>query len=435
MKSWEGKPIVRRGRKLLPAQTYGEPPGLGQEQPPTLVVGPGDHFLSGVSYYTALLTSALNQHNPVAVLLLRRLCPRFAYPGRAHVGKTDGTLSFPDVPVFNGLDWFWGHSALRAWRFWRQLRPQTVILQWWTGTVLHSYLTLAWLAQRSGAKLVVEFHEVQDVGEAQLPLVGRYTQAGMHRLLRRTDAVVVHSESDRALVQAAYPQVADLPVEVIMHGPYEQYAGAAVRRQVAARAKPREGEPVRLLIFGVVRPYKGHAELAEAVRLLLASGLDVHVSVVGEVWQGYREPLDRLAALLPVERLTVIDRYVPDADVPGFFIDAHIVVLPYHRSSASGPLHIAMSLGLPVVTTSVGGLVEAAAGYTGAVLVPPRDPAALATGIRAALPLVNMSHVDPHSWSHIAKRFASLLRRIGGTTSTPRNAGGGMAPVLTEEAS
>ena len=161
---------------------------------------------------------------------------------------------------------------------------------------------------------------------------------------------------------------------------------------------PRPGEPVRLLIFGVVRPYKGHAELAAAVRLLTMSGLDIHVSVVGEVWQGYREPLEELAAILPADRLTVVDRYVADAEVPAFFAAAHLVVLPYRRSSASGPLHIAMSCGLPVVTTSVGGLVEATAGYTGAVLVPPGDPAALAEGIRTALPLVGAAHADPHSW-------------------------------------
>ena len=56
-----------------------------------LVVGPGDRFLSGVSYYTALLASALAEHGPVAMLLLRRHCPRALYPGRARVGKTDGT--------------------------------------------------------------------------------------------------------------------------------------------------------------------------------------------------------------------------------------------------------------------------------------------------------------------------------------------------------
>jgi glycosyltransferase involved in cell wall biosynthesis len=137
--------------------------------------------------------------------------------------------------------------------------------------------------------------------------------------------------------------------------------------------------------------------------------LDVHVSVVGEVWQGYRQPLDDLATVLPPDRLTIVDRYVDDEEVPSFFAAADLVVLPYRRSSASGPLHIAMSCGLPVVTTSVGGLVEATAGYTGAVLVPPCDPAALADGIRSALPLIGTAHADPCSWAESAERYASLL--------------------------
>jgi glycosyltransferase involved in cell wall biosynthesis len=375
-----------------------------------LIVGPGDRFLSGVSYYTALLTSALAEREPVAMLLLRRLCPRAVYPGRTRVGKTDGTLPLPAVPVFNGLDWFWGSSALGARRFWRRIRPNVVILQWWTATVLHSYLVLAWLAKRSGARLVVELREVQDVGEARLPLVSRYTRAGM-RLLSRANAVVVHSEFDRVAMQDSYPQLATLPVEVI---PLASLAAsdACQGGGFSPHGPPRPGEPIRLLIFGVVRPYKGHAELAAAVRLLTTSGLDLHVSVVGEVWQGYRQPLDELAAILPADRLTIVDRYVADTDVAAFFAAAHMVVLPYHRSSASGPLSIAMSCGLPLVTTSVGGLVEATAGYTGAVLVPPGDPAGLAEGNRTALPLVGAMHADPHSWRRNAERYAARLDRI-----------------------
>ena len=372
-----------------------------------LIVGPGDRFLSGVSYYTALLTSALAERGPVAMLLLRRLCPRASYPGWARVGSTDGVLPLPNVPIFNGLDWFWGFSALGAWRFWRRIRPEVVILQWWTGTVLHSYVILAWLAKRAGARLVIEFHEVQDVGEASLPLTSWYTRAGMRLLLSRVDAVVVHSEFDRRALQNTYPQIADHPVEVIPHGPFANHA--PLEEVSAGPRPPRPGEPVRLLTFGVVRPYKGHAELAAAVRLLTESGLDVHVSVVGEVWQGYRQPLDDLATVLPPDRLTIVDRYVDDEEVPSFFAAADLVVLPYRRSSASGPLHIAMSCGLPVVTTSVGGLVEATAGYTGAVLVPPCDPAALADGIRSALPLIGTAHADPCSWAESAERYASLL--------------------------
>jgi glycosyltransferase involved in cell wall biosynthesis len=180
-----------------------------------------------------------------------------------------------------------------------------------------------------------------------------------------------------------------------------------------------------LLISGVVRPYKGHAELAAAVRLLGNSNLDLHISVVGEVWQGYREPLVELETMLPADRLEIVERYIADAEVPSFFAAADLVVLPYRRCSASGPLHIAMAWGLPVVTTAVGGLVEATAGYTGAVLVPPGDPAALAEGIRNALPLIGRFHTDPHSWRRSSERYAALLTRVDADWSweTPESGG------------
>jgi len=221
----------------------------------------------------------------------------------------------------------------------------------------------------------------------------------------------VHSEFDRLALRDTYPQLADLPSEVVPIGPF----GNHVPHGDAPASFESKGpdEPVRLLIFGVVRPYKGHAELAEAVRLLTLSGLNIHVTVVGEVWQGYRQPLDELAAILPPDRLTVVDRFVADEEVPAYFAAADLLVLPYRRSSASGPLLTAMAWGLPVVTTAVGGLVEASAGYTGAVLVPPCDPAALADGIRAALPLIGTTHADPNSWARSAERYASLFGRIG----------------------
>ena len=358
------------------------------------------------------------ERGDVAALLLRRLCPRIFYPGRSRVGRTDGMLPLPSVPVFNGLDWYWGFSALGAWRFWRRNRPSVVVLQWWTATVLHSYLAISWFAKRAGSRVVIEFHEMQDVGEARLPLVGRYTRAGMRLLLSRADAVVVHSDFDRHELKKFYPQLAALPIEVIPHGPYAHHGQAAdhvhgLELSESAPGQPASVGPIRVLIFGVVRPYKGHAELAEAVRLLTDEGLDIHMSVVGEVWQGYREPLTAFETALPADRLNIVDRYVRDDEVAAFFADADLVVLPYRRSSASGPLHIAMSCGLPVVTTSVGGLVEAAAGYTGAVLAEPGDPNALADAIRTALPLIGVTHSDPHSWGRSADRYAALLGQIG----------------------
>jgi hypothetical protein len=48
--------------------------------------------------------------------------------------------------------------------------------------------------------------------------------------------------------------------------------------------------------------------------------------------------------------------------------------------------------------TSVGGLPEAASGYTGAVFVPPADPVLLKEGLMKAVALAGQKFPDPRSW-------------------------------------
>jgi glycosyltransferase involved in cell wall biosynthesis len=78
-----------------------------------------------------------------------------------------------------------------------------------------------------------------------------------------------------------------------------------------------------------------------------------------------------------------------------------------------------MSLGLPVVVTSVGGLPEAASGYAGAVFVPPADPAALKNALTKAAALTGQKFPDPRSWHDTvaAVRLAASTSHPG---QTPR---------------
>jgi glycosyltransferase involved in cell wall biosynthesis len=85
-----------------------------------------------------------------------------------------------------------------------------------------------------------------------------------------------------------------------------------------------------------------------------------------------------------------------------------------------GPLQIAMSAGLPVVVTAVGGLVEAVSDYLGAVLVPPGDPAALRGALLALPPLCGRRYADPHSWDSVSREFTALMDEIRGCASRPR---------------
>jgi len=400
--------------------------------PRVLVVGSGWRFTSGISYYTCRLTNAFAAVTPTSALLMRRLVPRALYPGRKRVGSVVNDLQYaPGVAVLDGVDWYWGRTAPAAAAFLTAQRPDVVVLQWWTGAVLHSYLLIATLARRRGAKVVVEWHEVQDTGEARIPGVVRYVQLAMRALLRRVDAHVVHSAFDSAALQQVYG-LDPATVTTIPHGPYDHVveAPAAAEPRTAAvparRTSPEDvavdaaAEPLRLLFFGTIRPYKGLEDLVEAFSALpRAVAEQFRLSIVGETWEGWTHPLEAAAASPHADLIDVVNRYVSDAEVREHFARADALVLPYRRSSASGPLHMAMSAGLPTIVTSVGGLVEAAAEYEGALPVPPADPAALAVALEQLLTVRGRRYADPHSWSSSVDAYLGVFAGLGVRGTAP----------------
>jgi glycosyltransferase involved in cell wall biosynthesis len=381
----------------------------GGRGPHVVVVGSGWRFTSGISYYTCRLTNALAAVTPTSAVLVRRLVPRALYPGRRRVGQVVNDLAYaPSVRVLDGVDWYWGASMVQARAFLAAKAPDVLVLQWWTGATLHTYLALAAMARARGARVVMEWHEVQDTGEARIPGVVRYVRKAMRLLMRRVDAHVVHSQYDLDLLREAYGLDAGA-VTVVPHGPYDHVAG-----EEPVPAERADDGVTELLYFGIIRPYKGVEDLVEAFSGLPREVLDrVRLRIVGETWEGWDAPLEAVRTSPARDRIEVVNRYVTDAEVQQYFAQADAVVLPYRRSSSSGPLHIAMSSGLPVVVTSVGGLVEAAGDYEGARFVPVGDVAALRSAL-AELPAERgRRYADPHSWDASVAAYASVISSLG----------------------
>ncbi|MEO7059010.1 MAG: glycosyltransferase [Lapillicoccus sp.] len=382
--------------------------------PKVLVVGSGWRFTSGISYYTCRLANALSSQLPTSVLLMRQLVPTALYPGRGRVGSQVNDVDYvPEISVYDGVDWFWGRSMRGARTFIETERPDVVVLQWWTGAVLHSYLRLAALARRNGARVVMEWHEVQDTGEARIPGVVRYVRKVMDLLLRQVDAHVVHSRYDLDLLSAAYglDEDGDASVRIVPHGPYDHVR--AEPAPVAAPA-PRRSDDFTVLYFGIIRPYKGLEDLVEAFSALPPAVRDtMRLTIVGETWEGWDAPLDAVAASPARDRITVVNRYVTDAEAKQHFANADAVALPYRRSSSSGPLHMAMSAGLPTIVTSVGGLVDAASGYDGVTFVPPQDIPALTAALTSLRAQRGRRYADPHSWDTTVAAYQDIFRELG----------------------
>jgi glycosyltransferase involved in cell wall biosynthesis len=374
-----------------------------------LVVGSGTHFISGVSHYTRYVASALAEHTPVSVILMRRLIPRALYPGRARVG--DDTLTDEDypaeIPVFDGVDWYWIPSMVGALRFLRRNRPAALLFQWWTGAVLHSYVLLALAARLQGARIIIEIHEIQDTGEAGMAPARSYVRRFGRRLMAMADAYIVHSEFDRAALGKSFG-IEQRPVRVVRHGPFSHYA---VAESTPLREVPED--TCNILFFGTIRPYKGLEDLVQAFELLANGGERCWLTVVGETWEDWTQPIELIKASKHRDRITLVNHYVSDAEVSRWFAGADVVSLPYRRSSASGPLHLTMDAGLPVVVTDVGGLGEATRGYDGAVLVPAADPDSLCEGLRKAMTLRGQRFEDASSWADNADAVFELLEQLG----------------------
>lgn len=403
----ESIPVSPEERADVPLGVPLPPPG---PEAGVCLVGPGWTFTSGISYYTCRLANAVAESHQTSVIQLRRLLPRRLYPGRKRVGQPRASMTYrEDIQICNGIDWWWGRSLIRALRFLRARQPKALVLEWWTAATLHTYLVLAVAARLLGMRVVIELHELQDPGEAGVLGARHYAQWGLRALLRLAHGCVVHSKSDWRLLESGYGSL-NLDVAVASHGPYDQYrAGnydgtpASQALVSAVRAAPRP-EVVNLLYFGLIRPYKGLEDLLRVFNELSAEeAVGLWLTVVGETWEGCTEP-ERLIRTSPhADRITFVNEYVPDDVVAAAFGHADVVVLPYRRSSSSGILHVAMSHGLPVVVSRVGGLPEAADGYDGAVFIEPGDPDMLKSGIMTAVRMVGRRFADPRDWRETVK--------------------------------
>jgi glycosyltransferase involved in cell wall biosynthesis len=376
------------------------------------IVGPGKKFLSGISYYTIRLANSLAGDYDVSVICFRNLLPKFMFPGSKHVGKDLANLDYGEnVKVFNGMDYNNPLTWYRAYKFLKQERPDVIILQWWTSSVAHMHLLISLFnALSTKAKLIIEFHEVVDPLEESILPIRIYSRIMGRALVHRASLYVTHSESDRKLVASKY-HIPDERVQVIPHGLYDQYRQVP---QGEARQKLGLSNEYVILTFGLIRPYKGIPNLIRAFGDLPedVAGRS-RLLIAGEIWEDREAVTGAINGSRYKDRITLVDSYIPDSDIPLYFNAADAVALPYLRASQSGVAHIAMAFGKPIVVSKVGGLEESMADYTGTFFVPPGDTSAIKETILKLYRERPGAFEPPRrGWDIIKERYAGVISTL-----------------------
>ena len=140
------------------------------------------------------------------------------------------------------------------------------------------------------------------------------------------------------------------------------------------------GIPERSPVIGCVAHFadhKGHRYLIEAAVRVAAAVPDVRVLLVGE--GELRPAIELRIKELKLEQYVLLTGF--RKDIPKLLAAMDIVVLSSHLEGLGTSLLDAMAMARPVVATRVGGIPEMVVNGVNGILVPPRDPAALADAL------------------------------------------------------
>ncbi|HPJ51553.1 MAG TPA: glycosyltransferase [Flavobacteriales bacterium] len=432
--------------------------------------GPGPRFKGGIAQYNTALARALKDEGAeVTIVSWTQQYP--AIIPREFVDKASRSdfLEGYDIPVHYLTNWNAPGTWKKTAKAIAALKPDKVIIQWYNPTQGIPLNTIAkYLRKHTKAEVLFDLHFVAAKEQSSLDtrltrmalrhghsfIVHAYKTADELKALMPDGSFEVtldgHSEARSLVVgrrsmadhtSGQGPKTNDQGPKTILklyHPIYSLFKPDPAFDKEAW--KTRHGLKGHVfLFFGFIRKYKGLHHCLRAFAELAKQRDDVSLMVVGErFWQtvdqrklstklknavfgtlkklflkkaddeqGY-DPLALVDELGIRDRVLVVDRFVPNEEVPPYFQAADSIVLFYETATPSGVESLSYNFKLPAVATRVGHFPETITdGYNG-YLAKPNDLADMARVMNKAVDQpIPQEHVveatKTMSWANYAK--------------------------------
>ena len=196
-------------------------------------------------------------------------------------------------------------------------------------------------------------------------------------LYRTPGAIITTGQVTKALLMARLGvkerRIFSIPTGV----PLEEFAPREKNRELQASLKI----PDEAFIIGcvaVLRSWKGHLYLLEALNKVREAGCPAYLVVVGE--GPYRVVIEAKIAALGLKEWVRLPGY-QDRVADWFALMDAVVLASYANEGVPQSLLQALAMAKPVVGTAVGGIPEVIGAEDTGLLVPPRDAEALAQAL------------------------------------------------------
>ncbi|HDZ27709.1 hypothetical protein LCGC14_1018820 [marine sediment metagenome] len=259
---------------------------------------------------------------------------------------------------------------------------------------LPAILRLAWAMKRKKC-LLVHFHDAHSAAvgsvaaslakvpfriitrRVDFPLKKNYFSR--RKYIKNIDVIIAISEGvKKVLVEGG---VDPENVEVISSGidfsSFEEDSSALTSKDYLHREFSFAVDDYLVGIVAHLADHKGHQYLIQATKILKQQAPKIKTIIVGE--GPLSMELDRQAKELDVEDIIFFLGF--RKDIPKILSSLDLFVLSSHLEGMGSSILDAMASRLPVVATKVGGIPEVVINGETGLLVPPRNPSALARAI------------------------------------------------------
>jgi glycosyltransferase involved in cell wall biosynthesis len=245
-----------------------------------------------------------------------------------------------------------------------RFRPHVVHLHAACNTSFLRKATLLWISSLASTPVVMHMHGSRFDEEYENS--SRVKQAAIRATLRRASAVVALGRARAAWLGEIVPQARTtiIPNAIQLSEPSPQ---------------PAPGQPVRVAFLGYIGDRKGAFRLIDAWARV--GGEDATLTIAGD---GEVQRARRRIQELRLESTVEVKEWLSEGDVDALLRRTHVLVLPSRHEGQPMAVLEAMSRGICVVASDVGGLPEMIGDGCG-VLIPPNDVEAIAAALKLVI--------------------------------------------------
>lgn len=308
------------------------------------IVGPAHPYRGGLaSIMESMAREFQSRGSEVDILTFTLQYPKILFPGKSQTVDTPPPTDLNirrRVSTVNPLSWISVGRELKL------MRPDIVLMKYWTPFMAPCFGTIARIARSNGHTRVI--CQIDNVEPHEHHITDTLFN---HYYLNSVDGFIYMSEQ----VHSELKNYTSRPALFSPHPIFDNF-GERVNREEACKKLGLDPAVRYTLFFGLIRDYKGLDTLLDAWSKFRRDGHKLLIA--GEFYTSAEKYLKQIERLGIKDDIILHDFFIPDEEVRNYFSVADCVVLPYKSATQSGVTQICYNFCTPVIVTDVGGLKE-----------------------------------------------------------------------------